>query len=127
MALNMANAAVNAEAAGLNTEVATGYLRIYDGVKPATADTGVSTQNKLAEFVLPATVFANSNGVMTANAISPVTGLFASTATWYRVWKSDGTTPEWQGDVGAEMTLNSSAITVGAAVSVTSWTHTIPK
>lgn len=127
MALNMANAAVNAEAAGLNTEVGTGYLRIYDGVKPATADTALSGQHKLAEFVLPASPFTTVNGVMTAAAITPVTGLYASTATFYQVYKSDGTTPEWQGDVGAEMTLNSSAITVGAAVSVTSWTHTIPK
>ena len=127
MALNMANAAVHAEAVGLNTEVGTGYLRIYDGSKPATGDTAIGAVNKLAEFVLPASPFTDVNGVMTAGAITPVTGLFASTATWYRVWKSDGTTPEWQGDVGAEMTLNSAAITVGAAVSVTSWTHTIPK
>jgi hypothetical protein len=127
MALNMANAGVQAEANGLNTEVANGYLRIYDGTKPATGDTALGSQNKLAEFVLPATVFSNSNGVMTANAITPVTGLYDSTATWYRVWKSDGTTPEWQGDVGAEMTLNSTHITVGAAVSVTSWTHTVTK
>ena len=124
----MADAAVNAQAAVLNSEVNGGVLRIYDGTKPSTADTALSGQHLLAEFTLPTPVFGTpSAGVVTANAITATTGLFAATATWYRVWKAGGTTPEWQGDAPGELTLNSYAITVGAAVSVTSWTHTVTK
>lgn len=127
MPLRMADAAVNAEANALNSEVNGGKLRIYDGAQPATADTAVTTQNLLAEFTLPSPVFgAAVSGVVTANAIANTTGLFASTATWYRVLSS-ALTPEWDGAVGAQMTLSSAAISVGATVSVTSWTHTVTK
>jgi len=127
MALNMGNAGVNAEASGLNTAAANGYLAIYSGSKPATADTALSGNTLLAELTLPASPFSTVNGVMTAAAITPVSAGNTGTASFYRVYESDGSTCLWQGDVGAEMTLNSSAISSGAQVSVTSWTHTIPK
>ena len=127
MPLRMADASVNAEANALNAEVNGGKLQIYDGSQPATADTAITTQNKLAEFTLPNPCFgAAAAGVVTANAVTNTTGLFASTATWYRVLKSDNT-KEWDGEVGVQMTLNSAAITVGATVSITSWTHTVTK
>ncbi len=127
MPLRMADASVNAEANALNAEVNGGKLQIYDGVQPATADTAVGAQNKLAEFTLPSPCFgAASAGQVTANAVTPTTGLFASTATWYRVLKADNT-KEWDGEVGVQMTLNSTSITVGATVSITSWTHTVTK
>jgi len=133
MALNlkMANAGVNGEADALSALCDSGKLRIYDGAQPATADDAIGAVNLLAEFTLPADCFPSANaGVLTANAITNTTGLFAATATWYRVWKSDGTTPVMDGSVGtatSNMVLNSTAISVGATVSITSWTHTVPK
>ena len=127
MPLRMADASVNVEANALNSEVNGGKLQIYDGVQPATADTAIAGQNKLAEFTLANPCFGGAvSGVLTANLPAATVGLFASTATWYRVLKADNT-KEWDGEVGVQMTLNSTAITVGAAVSMTSWTHTIPK
>ena len=127
MPLRMADASVNAEANALNAEVNGGKLQIYDGVQPATADTAVTTQNKLAEFTLANPCFGGAaSGQVTANLPANTTGLFDSTATWYRVLKADNT-KEWDGEVGVQMTLNSTHITVGATVSMTSWTHTVTK
>ena len=79
-----------------------GFLRIYSGTKPATADTALSGNTLLAEMTFAATAFgASASGTKTANAIgaaadAPATG----TATFFRAFKSDGVTVVAQGDVG---------------------------
>jgi hypothetical protein len=128
LANNAASAAADAVTALLNN----GYLRIYDGSQPATADTAVSTQVLLAELRFGATAFgAASNGVSTANAItSDSSADNTGTAAWFRALKSDGTTPVFDGSVGtsgANLNLNSVAISAGAAVSVSSLTYTQSK
>jgi hypothetical protein len=129
--LKMANAAVNAEADALSLLCDSGKLRIYDGSQPAAADDAIGAVNLLAEFTLPADCFPSASaGVLTANAITNTTGLFAATATWYRVWQSNGTTPLMDGSVGtatSNLVLNSADISVGVTVSITSWTHTVTK
>jgi hypothetical protein len=107
-----------------------GFLEIYDGAQPATPNVAVSTQNKLAKLTLAATAFtASSGGTKTANAIGSVAGLFAGTATWFRVFKSDDTTAVLDGSVGtsgADLNLNAVAIVIGATVAVSSWTVSMP-
>lgn len=130
--LKMSNAAVNAEADALAPLANTGYLRVYDGTQPATADTAVTTQVLLAELRFGATAFgASVAGVITANTITGDSAANATgTASWFRVLKSDGTTALWDGSVGtsgADLNLNSTAISSGAAVDVTSLTHTVTK
>lgn len=134
MALNtqMSYAAVNVEADALSNELDSGYLRIYDGTQPANADTAVSTQTLLAELRFNATAApAASNGVLTFNAITADSSANATgTATWFRALKSDGTTVIMDGTVGtsgANLNLTSVSITTGTQVSVTSFTHTIPR
>ena len=104
MALNptLSNVAANAEADAACALANTGWLRIYDGTQPANADTAVSTQNILAELRFGATAFgASVAGVATANAITADSSANATgTATWFRVFKSDGTTALWDGSVG---------------------------
>jgi hypothetical protein len=131
MALNpkRSNAAVNAAADAVTALLNSGYLRIYDGSQPATANTAITTQVKLAELTFNSTAFgAASNGVSTANAITADTSADATgTATWFRAVKSDGTTAVFDGSVGtssADLVLNSVAISSGAQVSVTSFTYT---
>lgn len=123
------NEAANAEVAALTALLNNGVLRIYSGTKPASADTAIGAQVVLAELTLGATAFgAPSNGVATANAITGDTAANATgTASFYRAFKSDGTTPVCDGTVGtsaADLILNSVAIQAGAAVNVTSWTIT---
>jgi phage baseplate assembly protein gpV len=126
------NAAVNAEADNVNALLNTGYLRIYSGTQPTTADTAIGAQVLLAElrFGNPAFGVAVA-GVANANAITPDSSADATgAATWFRALKSDGTTPVYDGTVGtsgADCNINSTAIQAGAAVSVTSMTYTANK
>jgi hypothetical protein len=89
----------------------------------------VTTQTLLAELRWNATAFgAASSGVATANAITADTSADnTGTATWFRALKSDGTTVVFDGSVGtsgADLNLNSTAISAGATVSVTAFTYT---
>jgi hypothetical protein len=134
MALNpkLSNVAANAEADGVCALANNGFLRIYDGTQAVTADTAVGAQVLLAELTFGATAFgAASAGVSTANAITQDSSANATgTATWFRVLKSDGTTVLFDGSVGtsgANLNLNSVAITTGAAVQVTALTFTAQK
>jgi hypothetical protein len=130
--LKLADNIANAEATAVNTEVVSGYIRIYDGTQPVNADTATAA-NLLAEIRFGNPAFGTpSAGVITANAIAPSTGLFTGTATWFRVLKSDGVTKCWDGNVGLaaatpDMVLNSVAIGIGATVTISSFTHTVTK
>lgn len=124
------NLALNA---ALDAPCASGFIDIYDSTgtgQPATPDVAVTTQVKLAHLPLSATAFgAASAGVKTANAITNGTGLAVGTATWFRVYKTDGTTAVIDGSAGTSATdliLNDAAITVGGTVAVTSYTVAMP-
>lgn len=134
MALNLklTNTAANTACDAICALANTGYLRIYDGSQPATADTAISTQVLLAELRFGATAFGSAvAGVATANAITADTAADATgTATWYRIFKSDGTTALWDGSVGtatANLVMNSTAIQTNANVSISSLTFTETK
>jgi len=121
-----ANAAVNAIVDLLNG----GKLQIYDGTRPATGDTAVGAQHKLAEFTLPTPAFGDAaDGVATANAITAVTALATYTATWFRVLQSDDT-KMFDGEVGTsgcDLNLNTAAIVADAEVSISSFTVILPQ
>lgn len=134
LATRMAYAATNRQADILSDDLDNGYLRIYDGSQPANADTAVSTQTLLAELRFNATAApAASNGVLTMNALTAEDSALASgTATWFRALKSDGTTTLFDGSVGtigstSNLELTSTTITSGTQVSVTAFTHTVPR
>jgi len=132
MALNpkFSNESVNAEADALAPLANSGKLRIYTGSQPATADDAIGAVTLLAELTMNATAFgAAVAGVLTANAITAdSTADDTGTAAWFRIWKSDGTSPLCDGSVGTsgcDLNLNSVAIQAGAEVSVTSLTITV--
>jgi hypothetical protein len=120
------NAELNALAPLLNN----GYLRIYTGAQPATPETAVSG-TLLAELRFGATAFgAAAAGVITANALTADgTADATGTAGYFRTLQSDGTTAVYDGSVGtsgSDLNLNSTAIQIGAEVSVSSLTVTLP-
>jgi hypothetical protein len=129
--LKQADQAVNTMANALAAQANNGYIRIYSGTQPATADTAIVAQVLLAELRFPASAFGSASaGVITAGTIAPVNAVDTDTATWYRVLKSDGTTPLWDGSVGtssADMILNSVNIGSGAAVTITGFQRTVTK
>lgn len=134
MALNpkRSNVAVNEEADRICTLLEDGYLRIYDGSQPATADTAITTQVLLAELRFNVTGFAAAAaGVAVADAITTdVSANATGTAAWFRALKSDGTTVIFDGTVGTgthDLVLDTVAISSGADVSVTSFTYTANK
>jgi len=134
VALNpkFSNTMVNAEANAVGNALDNGYIRIYSGTQPATADTALSGNTLLAElrFANPASGAAVA-GVITWSTITSDTSADATgTATFFRALKADGTTAVYDGSVGtsgADLNLNSVAIQSGAQVDITSFTHTIPK
>lgn len=129
---SLTNAAASAAADAVTALANGGKLRIYSGTKPANADTALSGNTLLAELALSSTAFGSaSNGVATANSITDDSSANASgTASFFRVFKSDGTTAVFDGTVGtsgADLNLNSTSISSGATVSVSSLTYTQSK
>lgn len=107
-----------------------GFLRFYDGVQPATADTALGAQVQLAQLALSATPFATAaGGTIVANTITDDAAADATgTATWASFVTSAGVRifDVSVGLAGADINLNAVAIVVGALVSVTSYNLSIP-
>lgn len=122
------NAAANAIVDLIDAGAGAGTLKIYTGSQPADAD-DAETGTLLATFTLPDPAFGNAaNGVATANAISDATGAAAGTAGYFRVEDSTGANvmDGSVGTSGADLNLNTTTISVGLTVSITSWTVTMP-
>jgi hypothetical protein len=110
-----------------------GKLRIYSGSRPTNADTSIGAATLLAELTMNATSFTESAGVLTAGAITSDASADASgTASFARLWQSDGTTPVADFGVttsapanGTEVQLNTLSIVAAAVVSCSSFTITL--
>jgi hypothetical protein len=128
----MSELAVNAEADRLAQLANNGFIRIYDGDQPASADDALTDQNQLCELLLGNPAFgAASGGVIAANAITADPDADATgVATWFRIYESDGTTALWDGSVGdanCDININSVTIQQHANVSLVAYSHTVPK
>ena len=109
-----------------------GKLIIYEDAVPATADAALIGGNTvLATFTLHATPsFTVVDDVATADVIADVLATHTGTATFFRLYKADGTTPVAQGTVGiatADLIMNSVDIVSGKYVSISAFTITAPK
>lgn len=126
----MKNAVVDSFTSALGANC---LIDIYDGTQPASPDTAVSTQNKLATLTGGSTFAgAASGGILTANAITSGTGSVAAgtgkTATWFRASTSGGTAKMdgSVGNAGSDMNINNTSIATGQTVSASSLTITAP-
>ena len=119
------NAMLNALAALCNS----GTIKFYDGSQPANAGTAITTQNLLATLTFGSTAYgAASGGTATANAITSGTIAASGTATWARVYQSDGTTVVLDctvGVSGTDITVPTTTFTAGVTLSMSSNTMTI--
>jgi hypothetical protein len=69
-----------------------GSIRFYDGSRPATTETAISTQVLLVTLTFNATAFgASSSASASANAIGSGTVAATGAATWARLVNSSGT------------------------------------
>jgi hypothetical protein len=124
--------AATAEADAVAALLNNGWIRVYSGLQPSTADEAISSQVVLAELRFGNPAFGSaSDGAAAANAITGDSSANATgTATWFRCFQSDGTTPVFDGSVGtsnSNLVLNSVEISAGAQVDVTSFTFTAQK
>lgn len=130
MAIKYSTSIIANRLASLNTDIGiNAVIRIYNGTRPANVNTAVSGQTVLAGLVGNASAFGTvSAGALTANAITGDASADATgTATWFRVFKADGTTACIDGDVstaGADLNLSSVSITATQPVNVTSFVIT---
>jgi hypothetical protein len=134
-ALFISNGVANAMATALNDLVDDGILRIYSNstTKPANANTALDVAAvMLAEIILPdkASNTVSSAGVITFGSITPVNGSATGTASYFRVFASNGTTVIMDGNVGLagatpDLVLDNTTITSGAEVDITSFSYTV--
>lgn len=128
--MNISTARRNAMLDTLTAACANGYIRTYNGTKPANADTALSGNTLLAEMRLGSPAFAAaSGGVLTANAITADASADASgTPTFSRILASDGTTVimDLTAGVGSGEHDFVTAITAGQTIPVSSFTISIP-
>lgn len=133
MALNteLADVAANASANAIGALLNGGTINIYSGTQPATADTALAGNTLLATLNLNATFAPSaSGGVLTANAITGNAAVATGTATFFRAFKSDGTTAVFDGSVGtsaANLILPTVSIQSGVTVTCSSFTFTQQK
>jgi len=141
MALNpyITQAAAAAMLTALGTAIDAGtaaVINIYSGTAPANADAALSSNTLLAQMTCSATAFigitdTGSAARATFAAIAPDTSADASgTATFWRLLTQNVGTVILQGTVGtstADLVLNTTAITAGSQVSITSATIDMPE
>lgn len=112
----------NVEVMATTARLNGGYLRVYNGARPAAPEVPVSTQTLLAElrFGLPA--FGNpANGTATANPIAPETNVRASSVpTWFRTLEADGSTAVLDGSIPADLTPDHAGLIQGGSLAVSS-------
>jgi hypothetical protein len=134
MALNpkLTDLAVSREADAVCALLDGGYLDLYSGAQPASADDPVTTQVRLARLRWGTPAFEAAVGgialarTITAESDAPASG----TALWFRASKSDGTTAVFDGSVGTadcNLNLDSVEILQHAEVGVTGFIYTAPK
>lgn len=109
-----------------------GFLRIYSGAVPANADAALGGAVLLVQLGLNATAFTPAAaGSKPANAITPGVAGAGGTASFFRLYKSDGVTSVAQGLVGAtgsgeDLELPTTTIAAGESVSCSSFDPTFP-
>jgi hypothetical protein len=129
MALNtqVSDATVNVQANALAALCNSGFIKIYDGTQPATADTALGAQVLGVTLTFGATAFPSAvSGLLTANAITAGVAVATITPTFARIFRSDGTTVVMDVSAGASgANLTVGAFTSGTTVSATSFTHDV--
>lgn len=116
-----------------------GSIKVYAGSQPTDANTAVGAQTLLGTFTFASTAFGASaasgvtptrSSVATAATIADVTAVATGTATWFRAYKSDGTTVICDGSAGtsgSDLNLTDTSITAGEIMSVSSLTLATPE
>lgn len=129
---NAARVAAIAATTGLiDAGAGAGKIRVYTASKPAGPDTAISGQTLLAEFTCQDPAFtAGATGVQNLDVTPAMTttGLAAGTATWARVLDSNNVAVVdlTVGTSGSDINLNTTTVSVGLNLEITSGSLTQP-
>lgn len=127
MAINFTTAVNNSRVGQIATSAGTGAtLKIYTGSAPTNADTAV-TGTLLVTLTIAGSFGSSSGGVLTLGTVTAGTAVATGTAGYCRIATSGGTAIcdlTSIGTSGSDVNLNSTSITSGGSVSVTSGTIT---
>lgn len=141
MAMKITTATADAALSAVGALLNGGTLIIYSGTEPTTASTALSGNTVLAQLTFNATAFGSpatddqdaTARKITANAITADSSADASgTATFFRAYKSTGTTTAdvvYQGTAGTsgqQLNLNDTSLIAGGNVSISSLKITLP-
>lgn len=124
--LQYSNGTRDAQQQGLIVYAGSGCkINLYSGTQPANANTAISTQTLLVQLVISGGFGTDSNGTLTFSTVSNGTAVATGTASFFRIFKSDGTTVVMDGSVGtssADLVLNTTSIATNDTVAITSGT-----
>ena len=124
--LQYSNGTRNAQQQGLITYAGTGALiKLYTGTQPVNANTALSGNTLLVTLTISGSFGTDSNGTLTLGSVTSGTAVATGTATFFRIYQSDGTTVVMDGSVGtssADMVLNTTSINTGETVAISAGT-----
>lgn len=135
MPTKLTNAAASAACDSLfgriNAGAGPGTVKLYTGLQPVHADDGIGGATLLGTFTLNDPAFgAATNGVAVLDVTPPLstTGVANGEAGWFRCADSNGVTvfDGGVGTSGTQLNLNTTAITVGLTIEITSGTFAMP-
>jgi hypothetical protein len=124
--LQYSNGTRDAQQQGLITYAGTGSLiKLYTGTQPANANTALSGNTLLVTLTIAGAFGTDSNGTLTFSTVTNGTAVASGTATFFRIYKSDGTTVVLDGSVGtssADLVLNTTTVATNDTVAISSGT-----
>ncbi len=125
-ALKYSNGTRHAQNEGLITYAGTGAkICLYQGTAPTNANTGITTQTLLVSCVLAGAFGTDTNGTLTLGTVNDGTAVASGTASFFRIFKSDGTTVVMDGSVstsGADLNLDTTTINITQTVNISGGT-----
>jgi len=128
--IKVATEAANVKANAFATAMNAGIIRIYNGAKPATANTAIGAQTLLGELTFGNPAFgAAVAGLITANSITKdASADNTGIAQFYRLFKADGITAMGDGTCGVtgggfDLEMPNTSITIGGEITCTGFTH----
>jgi len=128
--IKVSTESVNVKANAWATAMNAGLIGIYNGAKPATANTALGAATLLGELTFGNPAFgAAVAGLLTANAITKDSDADnTGVAQFYRLFKSDGTTPMGDGTCGLtgggfDLEMPNTSITIHGEITCNGFTH----
>jgi hypothetical protein len=125
-ALKYSNGTRHAQNEGLITFAGNNaIINLYQGTAPANANTGITTQTLLVTCVLAGAFGTDTNGTLTLGTVNDGVAVVSGTASFFRIFKADGTTVIMDGSVGvsgADLNLDTTTINITQTVNISGGT-----